>query len=505
MDEATHTMSTPHAPDTEERGTPPQDARGWHQQILARALAWRERHPGFTFNLEVGDTDPSSHEPGYCFAGQEHFLFFAPFRPFDAQNRAHSIGFTVNFDGDQQPVFCALVVTFGGITDPALRAMHQTLVDALGPFHAGPHDRYARRYDDADPGMAFDAFLAADLPRMMDLIREHGMEAAFLVSEPSFARMLSCVPGAHQAATPPAPQPGQTALLATWRGNIAQRVGLVREMLAEHGAWASPWNFPLDPQHSQGLELPFELFLHQGRERFTYRLSVDAFASSDDPAGLPNPWPDLAEAPNGRARSAGKAPLARTWLRVTSIEPLEPPLTLDAFELPAEVDRKALLGAGAFAVALRKGAEPAPAVDAPVRGAADVEGVDLSRLLQRVNDRIEYLLDASHRLGESYLARVSDLAELREVFAQQVIPLLRQYFDDDLARVGLVLATSSAEPLVAERRTRFEDLFPGARPEGVVPMRVRHELTPPSAWSAASFRGIYEGEREQDQGERGGA
>jgi 5-methylcytosine-specific restriction protein B len=116
----------------------------------------------------------------------------------------------------------------------------------------------------------------------------------------------------------------------------------------------------------------------------------------------------------------------------------------------------------------------------------------LGDLLRRINDRLEYLLDRDHRVGHAYLMSVKDLADLRRVLRVQIIPLLQEYFFDDLARVALVVATGpSAPPIIVREWLRHSDLFSSARPEGVLDKRSRYVVTNETTWTEESFLGIY--------------
>ncbi len=65
--------------------------------------------------------------------------------------------------------------------------------------------------------------------------------------------------------------------------------------------------------------------------------------------------------------------------------------------------------------------------------------VDLCKLLVVMNARIEQLLDHDHCIGHAYFMSVKDLAGLRATFANKIIPLLREYFYGNPAKVGMVL------------------------------------------------------------------
>lgn len=69
-----------------------------------------------------------------------------------------------------------------------------------------------------------------------------------------------------------------------------------------------------------------------------------------------------------------------------------------------------------------------------------VEGINLGTLLQTINERIEALLDKDHAIGHSYFLNVgNDLANLKDVFFNEIIPLLQEYFYGNFGRIELVL------------------------------------------------------------------
>ncbi len=71
-----------------------------------------------------------------------------------------------------------------------------------------------------------------------------------------------------------------------------------------------------------------------------------------------------------------------------------------------------------------------------------VEGIPVDELLVVMNQRIEALLDRDHCLGHAYFMPLRDkpeLAVLRGIFMNQVLPLLQEYFFDDWQRIQWVL------------------------------------------------------------------
>ncbi len=68
------------------------------------------------------------------------------------------------------------------------------------------------------------------------------------------------------------------------------------------------------------------------------------------------------------------------------------------------------------------------------------EGIDLAELLKTINNRIEGLLDKDHVIGHSYFLRVSkDEKTLYDVFFDEIIPLLQEYFYGNFGRIALVI------------------------------------------------------------------
>lgn len=70
-----------------------------------------------------------------------------------------------------------------------------------------------------------------------------------------------------------------------------------------------------------------------------------------------------------------------------------------------------------------------------------VDGVPLRRVLEVINDRIEYLIDREHRIGHAFFmgAGGASRAAIDRAMRDKVIPLLQEYFFEDWSRVAAVL------------------------------------------------------------------
>lgn len=71
-----------------------------------------------------------------------------------------------------------------------------------------------------------------------------------------------------------------------------------------------------------------------------------------------------------------------------------------------------------------------------------VDGINIAKMLQAMNGRIEALYDRDHQIGHSYflpLENNPDINTLKNIFRHEVLPLLQEYFYDDWAKINLVL------------------------------------------------------------------
>ena len=114
----------------------------------------------------------------------------------------------------------------------------------------------------------------------------------------------------------------------------------------------------------------------------------------------------------------------------------------------------------------------------------DIDGVDGSKLLRAINERIVEIKDRDHQIGHTYFLGVQTMKDLKKAFQVQVIPLLEEYFYDDWGKIrqvlnGNVFITKRDTKLDGTERSVFELL----------------EQTDPLWGDAESYRAIYGSER----------
>lgn len=69
----------------------------------------------------------------------------------------------------------------------------------------------------------------------------------------------------------------------------------------------------------------------------------------------------------------------------------------------------------------------------------NLDGVELQKLLEAINQRIEVLIDKDHQIGHSYFVGLENLDDLKQTFKDKIIPLLEEYFYGNYGKIGLVL------------------------------------------------------------------
>ena len=123
-----------------------------------------------------------------------------------------------------------------------------------------------------------------------------------------------------------------------------------------------------------------------------------------------------------------------------------------------------------------------------------VDEINLVKLLDAINDRIEKLLDKDHRIGHSYFLNVDSLASLIEAFKNKVIPLLEEYFYGDYGKIGLVLGESFVKVKKRDEKgatfasfTEYDEDIRVDLEESTI-----YTITDASTWTKEDFRSIYE-------------
>ena len=83
----------------------------------------------------------------------------------------------------------------------------------------------------------------------------------------------------------------------------------------------------------------------------------------------------------------------------------------------------------------------------------EFENFNLKQVLEAINERIGVLLDRDHTIGHSYFIKLNsgDVKGLSDVFKNNIIPLLQEYFYHDYEKIALVLGRGFVQEKVAKK------------------------------------------------------
>ena len=69
----------------------------------------------------------------------------------------------------------------------------------------------------------------------------------------------------------------------------------------------------------------------------------------------------------------------------------------------------------------------------------DIDGINVKAILEKINSRLERLLDRDHTIGHAFFMKAKNIDDLASVFLTKVIPQLQEYFYGDGRKIGMVL------------------------------------------------------------------
>jgi 5-methylcytosine-specific restriction protein B len=115
----------------------------------------------------------------------------------------------------------------------------------------------------------------------------------------------------------------------------------------------------------------------------------------------------------------------------------------------------------------------------------EVEGVNLAAILRTINQRLEVLIDRDHTIGHAFLIKVKTLEDLKQVFANKIIPLLQEFFYGEWNKVGLVLGEG-----FVKKPNREPVKFAKGFDDEVVDAEAVYSMVPSGDWKADSYKMI---------------
>ncbi len=113
---------------------------------------------------------------------------------------------------------------------------------------------------------------------------------------------------------------------------------------------------------------------------------------------------------------------------------------------------------------------------------SDIDGVDIKKLLTKINERIEALYDREHTIGHAFFMKLTEKSkvdDLAKIFKNNILPLLEEYFFEDWEKISQVLSKSA----IYEEH-KFSNLDPDFDSLGKIYRRDDAKLKYPSTYQA---------------------
>jgi hypothetical protein len=101
------------------------------------------------------------------------------------------------------------------------------------------------------------------------------------------------------------------------------------------------------------------------------------------------------------------------------------------------------------------------------------------------------LKDSDHTIGHAWFWDVKDLADLKEIYANKILPLLQEFFYNDYEKLGLVLGDSFFEDSAQVSSSIFAKFSGGNGIAGQYEQVWQYKLKAPKDLRIEDFQSLY--------------
>ena len=127
----------------------------------------------------------------------------------------------------------------------------------------------------------------------------------------------------------------------------------------------------------------------------------------------------------------------------------------------------------------------------------EVDGINISRMLGKINERISVLFDREHTIGHAYFIGLKDdnsIEALSNIFRNKVIPLLQEYFYEDYEKIRLILADNQVQDedkqFVIANEVKINYLF-GTNDIELIDDSISYKMNPTAFENKEAYIKIY--------------
>jgi 5-methylcytosine-specific restriction endonuclease McrBC GTP-binding regulatory subunit McrB len=119
------------------------------------------------------------------------------------------------------------------------------------------------------------------------------------------------------------------------------------------------------------------------------------------------------------------------------------------------------------------------------------DGINLSAMLTKMNERLTVLKDADHTIGHAWFWNVNHIEDLKTVYANKILPLLQEFFYNDYEKLGLVLGDAFFEGNKQVQANIFAKFSAGNGLAGQYEQVWQYHLKDPMKLEAKDFQSLY--------------
>jgi 5-methylcytosine-specific restriction endonuclease McrBC GTP-binding regulatory subunit McrB len=126
----------------------------------------------------------------------------------------------------------------------------------------------------------------------------------------------------------------------------------------------------------------------------------------------------------------------------------------------------------------------------------EIDGISIAKMLDTINERIEFLFDREHTIGHAYFTCLSEeptIEKLARIFKNSIIPLLQEYFYEDYSKIQLVLGDNAKEnkyKFILDTDMKSKYIFKGNPDIDDLPEK-KYSIQNSSFNEAESYKQIY--------------
>lgn len=127
-----------------------------------------------------------------------------------------------------------------------------------------------------------------------------------------------------------------------------------------------------------------------------------------------------------------------------------------------------------------------------------VGDIDVPKMLERINERIEVLYDREHCIGHAYFMALKEdphLETLADIFRKRILPLLEEYFFEDWHKIRLVLGDNqkpAENQFVRDEEQNLAALFGNDHGLDSYTTKRRYSVQESAFDNPAAYIGIYQ-------------